>query len=258
MQVTSLDNRGAAAFLIQLFIRPFASQLTKIKKFYDPGSPRLNPPKSIYKRCDVQERRLEDIWIYDITRKKPSDFDTGKRTKRIYYIAGGSWQTPPTGDHFKLLARLVERLSQPAIISLISCPLAPKSPAPETFPALCKLYDALLGLPSFEYEDVCFAGDSSGGNLALGLTLHCCTQPNASAPHSLLLLCPTVDLLHEHPDLERLSKLDPIESLKLVKKTADAWAGVWDKHDPTPLASVRHRKSARRSQRKGQWDHSWI
>ena len=193
MQVTSLDDRDAAAFLIHLFIRPFTSQLTKIKKFYDPGSPRLNPPKSAYKKCDIQERRVEDIRMCEITRKKPSDFDTGKRTKRIYYIAGGSWQTPPTGDHFKLLAMLVERLLQPAIISLISCPLAPRSPTPDTFPAFCKLYGALLGLPSFEHEDICFAGDSSGGNLALSLTLHCCTQPNARAPRSLLLLSTTVD-----------------------------------------------------------------
>lgn len=49
---------------------------------------------------------------------------------------------------------------------------------------------------------------------------------------SLLLISPTVDLLHEHPDVKEADKHDPIESLELVRRTGSAWAGDWDKRDP--------------------------
>jgi len=48
---------------------------------------------------------------------------------------------------------------------------------------------------------------------------------------SLLLILSTADLLHEHPNI-KVEKHDPMESLKLVRKTAAAWAGGWDKTDP--------------------------
>jgi hypothetical protein len=52
------------------------------------------------------------------------------------------------------------------------------------------------------------------------------------APGSLLLISPTVDLLHEHPDIKEADKYDPIESLELARKTGFAWAGDWDKKHP--------------------------
>ncbi len=235
MQVTNRSDRSAATALVHFFIRPFAPHLTKIKKVYDAGSPRLNPPKSAYKNCKITERKIEDVWVYDITPVKASRTHGKKRTKRIYYFAGGSWQTPPTGDHFKLLSALVCGLSEPTIITLVSCPLAPKSPAQETFPKLVPLYKAISAAPQFDEEDVCFAGDSSGGNIALALTMYCLSDTSsleAPAPHSLLLISPTVDLLHQDPDMERVEKYDPIESLELVRRTANAWAGDWEKSDP--------------------------
>ena len=248
MQVTSRNDRSVATALIQCLIRPFASQLVKIKKIYDAGSPRLTPPKSAYTKCNIQERKVEDIWIYDITPRRSAsrsasskaDRGTGKkRAKRIYYFAGGSWQVPPSEHHFKFLVILAQRLSEPTVISLISCPLAPTSTAPHAFPALSSLYHALLGLPSFADEEICFAGDSSGGNIALALTMFSLTSQSSSVPdapkkvpHSLLLICPTVNLLHDDPAIKEMEKLDPVESLQLIKQTADAWAGDWDKSDP--------------------------
>jgi hypothetical protein len=61
MQVTHRNDRSPATALIQFLIRPFASKLTKIKKIYDAGSPRLNPPKSAYKKCNVEERQIDEV-----------------------------------------------------------------------------------------------------------------------------------------------------------------------------------------------------
>jgi acetyl esterase/lipase len=158
--------------------------------------------------------------------------------KRIYYFAGGSWQSPPMGDHFKFLGSITQRLKQPTVITLISYPLAPKSPAPATFSKLSSLCSTLSKHPAFCEEDVCFAGDSSGANITLALTMYCLGRdtlppsPAPQAPGSLRLISPTVDLLHEHPEIKEADKHDPIESLELVRRTRSAWAGEWDKRDP--------------------------
>lgn len=70
MQVTHGNDRGPVTALIQFIIRPFASKLTKTKKIDDAGSPRLNPPKSAYKKCNVEGQQIDEIWVYDITLKK--------------------------------------------------------------------------------------------------------------------------------------------------------------------------------------------
>jgi hypothetical protein len=72
MQVTTRNDHSTATALVHFFIRPFASWLTKVKRIYATGSPRLNPPKSAYKKCNIQERQIEEMWVYDITPKKPT------------------------------------------------------------------------------------------------------------------------------------------------------------------------------------------
>ena len=238
MEIVYRNDRSAASFLLRvLFIKPFASQLTKISKHYEAGSPRLSPPLLVRKSCNVGERRIEDVWIYDISAKdvRQTTANQERKPKRVYYFAGGSWQSPPDSAHWKFLAGLACRMDQPVTVSLISCPLAPKSPASATFPILARLYNVLSSEEAFRDEDVSFAGDSSGGNIALALTmysLNCKDPPCRLAPASLVLVSPTVDLSHENPGLEQASKLDPLESLKMVRETADVWAQGMDKHDP--------------------------
>jgi acetyl esterase/lipase len=84
---------------------------------------------------------------------------------------------------------------------------------------------------------VCFAGDSSGGNIALALTIYCLSGNSSfescapQAPGSPLLISPAVDLLHQHPDIKEVEKHDPMESLRFVRKTAASWAEYWGKPD---------------------------
>jgi len=237
MQVVHRDDRSSATYLLHnLFIRPLATRLRKAKTVDTPDSPRLNPPFSVRHKCKIHERQLEGIWIYDIIHKPVLKTNPDRKTKHIYYFAGGSWQAPPDDAHFKFLASIATRLAQPSVISLISCPLAPESPAKSTVPQLIKLYNVLTEDPTFSDEEVCFAGDSSGGNLALALITNClsCQDPPAKyAPASLVLICPTVDLVHApNPELEAAGKRDPLESLAFVRQTADTWAAGLDKTDP--------------------------
>lgn len=234
MQVAVRKDRSSSSYLLRvLFIKPWASQLTTITAYDKDGSPRLKAPLLIRDQCNVEERIVESIWLYDISNKSaPATASALRKPKRIFYVAGGSWQAPPDDAHWKFLSDLVQRLDGPATVTLISCPLAPKSPAAITFPMLEKLYHALSADGAFEQEEVCFAGDSSGGNIVLSLVMHCLSNGETAVPASLVLLSPAVDLSHRHSDLKHAEKRDPLESLKMVKETAKAWSQDLQETDP--------------------------
>ncbi len=237
MQVAERKDRSSSSYLLRvLFIKPWASQLTKITAYDKEGSPQLKAPHLVRDKCNVEERNVEDIWLYDITNKSTpaaaAAASPSQKPKRIFYVAGGSWQAPPDDAHWKFLSDLVRRLDGPATVTLVSCPLAPKSPAAITLPMLEKLYCALSADGAFEKEDVCFAGDSSGGNIVLSLVMHCLSNGETAAPASLVLISPSVDLSHRHSGLENAGKRDPLESLKMVKETAKVWSQDMQQTDP--------------------------
>lgn len=77
-----------------------------------------------------------------------------------------------------------------------------------------------------EEEEVIFAGDSAGANVALALTMHVlATDPEARAPSSLLLVSPAVDLRNSNPAMREVERKDPMLSVQFVNGTAAAWCG---------------------------------
>lgn len=75
-------------------------------------------------------------------------------------------------------------------------------------------------------EDVIFAGDSSGGNVALSLVLNVlASNPHARVPTQLLLISPAVDLRNANPDILKAEKSDPLMNKRYIDSTARAWAG---------------------------------
>lgn len=192
------------------------------------------------------ERRVDDIWVYDVSLKDPTtsygyaDRDENARRQRIYYFNGGGWQLPADGSHWKFATALLTELPHGAVMSLVSYPLAPNNAAPISFPQLLRLYHTEMARAAAADEIVTFAGDSSGGNIAICLPLEALTQdPTALHPHSILAICPSTDLTRSNPKLRELEKHDPILKVNFVKSTAKAWAGDWDKRDPriSPLFS---------------------
>lgn len=189
-----------------------------------------------------------------------------RRRKHIYYFAGGGWQTPPSQEHWKLAAHLAYSLTvagHPTTVSIVSYPLAPHNPASKTLPMLELFYYEILpstppssmvngngnsheedvtalGLQTSKTrymltdEEVIFAGDSAGGNVALSLVLNILSQnPRARVPKKLLLISPAVDMRNNNPEMPAISKRDPVLGLATVQQTAGAWcAGTTDPADP--------------------------
>ncbi|KAI9658738.1 MAG: hypothetical protein M1821_002298 [Bathelium mastoideum] len=285
IKITKRSDRSIRMLMLQKFLFVFKTYLASAKKHYPPESVRLKPPTAVLRKCTVKERQVDGIWIYDLEAKKTAPkqnmprvdtsehgptgkFPNAQRKRRIYYFAGGGWQMPASKPHWKTLAEILRRLSespssekptQPAaqtVISVVSFPLAPASPAPITFPKLVKLYETLVRTSIDAGEYIIFAGDSAGGNLACALVIHALsstrpepedapmprqedketeatpsttsTTTNTSlAPHAILALCPSVHLCRDNncPILKSIEKKDPLLSIHFITCTADHWVG---------------------------------
>ena len=242
IQVTKRTDRSIYMFILHHIIKLLGPQLIKARKIYPAGSPRLDPHSKAKKHCDIQERIVEDIYIYDLTAKhsdvtQKSNADgaqSGNMSKkgRLYYFAGGGWQMPPSSEHWALCAEFAKKL--PGLrVSIVSYPLAPNSAAPATFSQMMKLYRSLLREADEAGEKVILAGDSAGGNIVLCLTLAALAEDDsAPCPSAILAISPSCDLRRHNPEIKLLEKHDPILRIPFINSTAQKWRGEWDPADP--------------------------
>lgn len=247
MEMVNRTDRSKYSRVLQSSLRPFKPHLVTPKKSFPAGSPKLHPSSTAEKMCDVKERKVEDIWLYDMTPKASSTQKTNgaaangtaPRIHRIYYFAGGSYQQPPSSQHWKFCAALVKRLPN-TVITVVSHPLAPESPAPVTLPQLQRLYRTLMAQSKEAGELVTVAGDSSGGNLALVLVLDALKERQEGdgqeetppPPAAVLAVSPTVDSSKSNDAIDELDKVDAILTAAFTKSVAETWRRDWDPYDP--------------------------
>ncbi|KAK5683223.1 hypothetical protein LTS10_004754 [Elasticomyces elasticus] len=230
IQVMKRTDRSLVMLILQHLIKPFGPSLVKPKGTVQAGSQRLDATKKAQHRCEIHERRVEEMYMYDMVAKGSQSRKT--RAKRIYYFAGGGWQSPPAPQHWALCAEMASKMPE-ATVSMVSYPLAPHSAAPVAMPELLKWYHTVLREAEEEGERVIFAGDSAGGNVILSLTLYALLQdPEARAPAALMAISPSTDLTRSNPDMRAIEKHDPILRVPFVTGSANAWRGEWDATDP--------------------------
>ncbi|KAJ4377350.1 hypothetical protein N0V83_000175 [Neocucurbitaria cava] len=237
IRVITRDERSFLMTVVQLVVRTFRSQLSSREASkHEDGSVRIDTVKAKLPGCTLSERTVCGIYIYDIVpRVKPAK----DPKKRIYYLAGGSWQTPPSGQHYHVCAKMARDMPDTRV-SIVSTPLAPNNPAPGTFPICMTLYRELMAQAQEAGERVILAGDSSGANMILCMTLEALKEDNdnektdaASIPHPsvILAVCPSTDLTRDNPDIQKIAPKDPLLTPDIINKTAKAWHDDWDAAD---------------------------
>ncbi|KXH41827.1 hypothetical protein CNYM01_06743 [Colletotrichum nymphaeae SA-01] len=220
------NDRSLLMLLLQVAIKPLRPRLASPSKL-PPNAERLTPPKNP-RKCHIEERELEGLWLYDITQQSNSRSDrelSPRRQRRVVYFAGGGWQMPPSKNHWTFCMELVRRLDN-TIVTIISAPLAPKHPVSVAFPRIQRAYSSLLSESREADESVIVAGDSSGGNIALSLVAWTLKRPNkevASPPVAVMAISPTVDLRHVLPEIRVVEKSDSLHTFESIKATAEAW-----------------------------------
>ncbi|THV65149.1 alpha/beta-hydrolase [Aureobasidium pullulans] len=244
MTITTRSGKSTPIALLQTIIKPFRPRLIKPNKELPPESPKLDIHRTAKKRCNVIERQVEGIWLYEMTPNTASLSSKSteiERKRHIYYFAGGGWQMPPSPEHWKLCAELCHRLAN-TTVTIVSYPLAPNSPAKDSIPALERLYPYLF--PTSEADkastEIVFAGDSAGGNVVLGLMVKVlASTPSAPVPQKLVLVSPAVDLRPQpvasspfEKDLVAADKLDPLLGIPFTNGTAENWSRGADAEAP--------------------------
>ena len=175
------------------------------------------------------------------------------------------------------MAHMLTSKGHPTTVSLVSYPLAPRYPADASLSYLKNWYYEILpttppnsikqGWPGtfkdtdtwdrssqpeedlsltrtktkrlVQNEEIIFAGDSAGGNVALALPLMVLSRnPVARVPDQLLLICPAVDMRNTNPQMAQIDKLDPVLGLKYSDQCAKTWVGQQDIKNQNGQASV--------------------
>lgn len=218
--------------LVQQFIRPFNTTIAKSRSVRPAGSQKLHASSNAKKKLDIREYVVEEMYLYDLIPKKAAgDPETAKKKKRIYYLAGGAWQMTPSSQHWALVTELATQLPD-TIVTLVSYPLAPNSPAPVAFPQIMKLYRTLMASAQAANEEVILVGDSAGGNIILGIVASdLLAEPEAPCPKALLVISPSTDMRRGNKDIAAVEKHDPILRVPFIKDSAKTWCGDWDASD---------------------------
>ncbi|KAF2269344.1 alpha/beta-hydrolase [Lojkania enalia] len=240
-----IHHRNGRSFytrFLHFIVRHLRDYLGKPKEKQPKGCPRASPHKIVRRTCEVSERCVEDIYLYDIVPRHLRRKDKPVIKKRIYYFSGGGWQSPPSSQHWQLCAKLARDMSNTAT-TLVSYPLAPNNPAPDSFPLLLRLYRTLMRDAEEKREKVIFAGDSSGANIVLALVLEALREDvtrmdsadvkdeRIPYPSAIMAICPSTDLTRSNPDIEKLKSKDPFLTPDFINSTARAWTGDWDATD---------------------------
>lgn len=251
-RITRRTEKSTLTKLLHVILRPLKPRLVLPKLHHHSGSQKLEPPKKVSRRCHVNERQIDGIWVYDITSKTAED-ETKKKSgtstngtavaaaaesglreggkKRMVYFAGGGWQMKPSVGHWALMAELASKVPN-LTATLVSYPLAPKSPAAISMPQLEKMYHSIMNEALLNGEKIIFAGDSSGGNIALCLVLWQLSETAVQTelgvasrpPAAVLGICPSTDLRHLDKKLHNLARLDPLLTVPFITSTAQAWS----------------------------------
>ena len=259
--------------VLRTLIRPLRPNLVRPGKPLPAGSPRLSAPKK--QGVDIVESCSEGVWQYTFQPKKSASTSTSKEDKgelddkrkhRIYYFVGGGFQSPPSSQHWQFLTTLSKHLSSSSThrqpqknnnnnnnhhqyipeVTLISYPLAPNSPASQSYPILQKWLSTTLHAADVSSDKITLMGDSSGGNIALSLGFWAvenhiprALQPDPSGREaaipgsdtrtgfpltSLVAISPAVDLRNENPEMHAADAHDPILTVGLTSRVARAWA----------------------------------
>lgn len=230
IKLTQRDDLSLLYRVMRKLMRSFRPKLAGMPKTPFPeGSPKLDPPSL---NVTVKQRRVDDIYLYDLIPRN------GKRSTshRIYYFSGGGFQQKPSKDHWKLCAAIATQLSATHEVTVVSYPLAPKSPAAKTLPMLQTLLRTLCKDAAEDHKSIVVAGDSSGGNIAICLGFWWARELTAAhplpTPLSVFAMAPVVDLTNSNPEIRQVDKFEPLLTIDMTESVAVKWAGSLPRDSP--------------------------
>lgn len=148
--------------------------------------------------------------------------------KLVFMLHGGGFTFGSPWSHKFLAARFARELGAPTFLP--DYRLAPEHQFPAAIEDAIASYEWILG-QGYSPENIIFAGDSAGGNLALQLIDHL-SDAGEPKPAGVVLLSPWVDMNLADMTSRDMERKDPFLAIGLVEKSRDLYAPGLDPDDP--------------------------
>ncbi|MDJ0591752.1 MAG: alpha/beta hydrolase [Pleurocapsa sp. MO_226.B13] len=147
----------------------------------------------------------------------------------IIYLHGGGYLFGSRNSHRRVASDLSSAAK--ASVLLIDYRLAPEYPFPAALEDGLAVYRWLIEQRQFNPHQIALAGDSAGGNLALGMMLSL-KNSDRQLPACALLMSPFTDFARTGRSLDTKAEVDPIVSAELLDLVVNSYLPEGDFFNP--------------------------
>jgi len=184
------------------------------------------PPPRLPSTLAVRVQRRSGWPIYTLTPK------SGVPARTVVYLHGGAWVNEITSQHWQLAAQVAAEAHAKVLVPIY--PLLPFATAADVVPPIVPL---VMENMSAHY-DVCLAGDSAGGQIALSAALLLRDDHGVVIPRTVLI-SPVLDASLTNPLINAVEPTDPWLGREALSVFAERWRGDLPVTDPrvSPLAA---------------------
>jgi epsilon-lactone hydrolase len=220
-------NQGS--FLMKatsLAVWPMSASRKDPVKFEQDIRGRLAPsetpvPDNLRAKYNVTEDQMPQGLVLTIAPKQDA------KPWHMLYLHGGAYVNGVTSAHWQIIEQLIEATGSSVTVPLY--PLAPENDNRTAYPFVFDLYKHLL--ETTEPENIVVAGDSAGGNFALGLALEA-RESGLPLPARLILFSPWLDLTLADPAAKEVEARDPMLGIEALRIAGEWWAAGEDPKSP--------------------------
>ncbi len=172
------------------------------------------PPSGLYANLDIVKSSASGRNLFTL---KPKGGGTGTH---ILFLHGGAYVQGFNRIHWSFLNTIIQKTGSTVIAP--DYPLAPYDTYKESYEMVIPIYEDLIRRAGG--DRVILMGDSSGGGFALALAQRMKVE-NTAQPSQIILISPWLDLTLTNPEIDNISPIDPILSIRGLQSAARAYAG---------------------------------
>ncbi|WP_280356533.1 alpha/beta hydrolase [Nocardia otitidiscaviarum] len=183
------------------------------------------PPRRLRADVTVTVDREPGWPVYTLTPR------SGTAHGCVVYAHGGGWVNEIASQHWALAADIAAHAGAAVVLPIY--PLIPYGTAGQVVAAIAKLVRDKRS----EYGEVCLAGDSAGGQIALSTALLLRDEHDVVLPRTVLI-SPALELSLSNPEIDAVLPRDPWLGRHGSRVLTELWRGDLPFTDPrvSPLA----------------------
>ncbi|WP_330182590.1 alpha/beta hydrolase [Nocardia sp. NBC_01503] len=177
------------------------------------------PPRRLRSDVVVSVDHSRGLPIYTLIPR------TGRPRGNVVYVHGGAWVNEIAPQHWQLAADIAAEVGTTVTVPIY--PLVPFGTAEQVVAIIAKL---VLDNRS-RYGEVCLAGDSAGGQIALSTAQVLRDQHQVVLP-STVLISPALELSLSNPEIDVVLPTDPWLGKEGTRVFIELWRGELPLTDP--------------------------